>query len=100
MAESISEKRRAARGPEGLKLWRKPVGQGHPGAYQVLAGAGEDLQGFRLVGVGHPQCPEAVVVGAGQLRQAKGVEGVGLGAKHPRPESGGGRPSVGWGGRP
>ena len=84
--------------PESLQFGVKTVGQRDPGSYEVFAGAGENPQSLRLVRVGSEN-PEAVVIGAGELGQAEGVEGVGLPASGPEARAGGFQLlSAGWGG--
>ncbi len=53
-----------------------------------LAGSGERPQGLRLVGV-RVERPETMTVGAGELGQDEGVEGVGFAAGGPEARTGG-----------
>ena len=89
----LAEDRRRP-GPEALELGPQLVGQGHPVADQVGAGAAQRPQGDGLIRVG-PQRRKAMGVGASHLGQHVGVESRRTCRR--RPESAGARPSPGWG---
>jgi hypothetical protein len=74
--------------PESFELGAQLVGERDASLHEVFAGTGKGLERLGLLGVGD-ECAEAVVIGAGQLGQAQGVEGVGFAACGPKARTGG-----------
>lgn len=65
--------------PKAIQLRSQLVGETNSAPHHVLARSGQRPQRLGLIGV-PAQDPQAVEVGARQLRQAKGVEAIGLAA--------------------